>query len=66
VEEVDMRAHYTIAIIVVLATGILAKWFFFSTAPAEAQLRSTLDVFQMTINHPNIKVLPIQNIKDLI
>jgi hypothetical protein len=60
----DMRAHYTMAIIVVLVIGVLTKWFFFSTAPAEAQMRSTLDVFQMTIDHPNIKTLPAQDVKE--
>jgi hypothetical protein len=59
-----MRARHMIAVVIVLVIGVATKWFFFSTPPAEAQLRPTLDVFRMSVDHPNMKELPVRDVKE--
>jgi hypothetical protein len=60
-----MRARYLFAITVVLVAGVAAKWLFFSTTPAEAQLESpTLNILQMQTDYPNMKDMPVQEVTD--
>ena len=60
-----MRAHHIVAVVLVLVVGVGMKWFFFSTTPAEAQLEApTLNILQMETDYPNMKDMPVQNVKD--
>ena len=64
-----MRAHHVIAVVTVLIIGLGAKQFFFPATEAEADIRAvpsaSMNVFQMHIDHPNMKNIPVQKIHDM-
>jgi hypothetical protein len=57
-----MRVHHIFVLVLVVGIGI--KWFFFSTKPAEAQTAPSLNILQMEIDYPNMKDMPVQDVKD--
>jgi hypothetical protein len=63
-----MRLHYAITVVAVILIGFGVKLFFFSAPSAEADLHavknSSMNVLQMHIDHPNIKTLPVLDVKD--
>ena len=65
-----MRSHHVIAVVLALVIGVGIKWFFFPAKPAEAQLSSapsslaTMNMFEMHIKHPNMKDMPVTDVKD--
>ena len=63
-----MRLHYAIAIVAVILVGFGVKLFFFSAPTAEADVyavkNGSMNVLQMHIDHPNIKTLPVLDVKD--
>ena len=65
--ETFVRAHHVIAVVTVLIVGLGAKQFFFPAT--EADLRAvpsaSMNVFQMHIDYPNMKNLPVQKIHDM-
>ena len=63
-----MRLHYAITVVAVILIGFGVKLFFFSAPSAEADLHAvkngSMNVLQMHIDHPNIKTLPVLDVKD--
>ena len=63
-----MRLHYVITVVAVILTGFGVKLIFFSAPTAEADLdavkNGSMNVLQMHIDHPNIKNLPVLDVKD--
>jgi hypothetical protein len=63
-----MRIHHVIAIVAVLAIGLGVKVLFFSShvgvAQVEAPRNASMNIFQMHLDHPNIKNLPVEDVKD--
>jgi hypothetical protein len=61
-----MRSHHVVAIVVVLIIGFGAKVLFFSSPAAEAEVpnNASMNILQMHLDHPNIKALPVEDVKD--
>jgi hypothetical protein len=64
-----MRSHRAIATTIAasLVIGFGAKLFFFSSQAAEAQTVPTgasMNVLQMHLDHPNMKLMPVQLVED--
>jgi hypothetical protein len=63
-----MRPYLAIAIVTVLIVGFAAKIFFFPSPAAEAQssaeTTANIDVFRMHMDHPTIKHLPDETVKE--
>jgi hypothetical protein len=63
-----MRLHYATAVVAIVLIGLGVKLFFFSAPAAEADIHGvkngSMNVFQMNIDHPNIKTLPVLDVKD--
>jgi hypothetical protein len=63
-----MRLHHAIAIVAVILIAFGVKLLFFSAPAAEADMQAnkngSMDVLQMHIDHPNIKNLPVLDVKD--
>ena len=63
-----MRLHHAIAVVAVILIGFGVKLFFFSAPPAEADIHvvknDSMNILQMHIDHPNIKTLPVLDVKD--
>lgn len=61
-----MRIHHVIAIVAVLAIGLGVKVLFFSSpvgvAEVEAPINASMNVFQMHLDYPNMKNLPVQDV----
>jgi hypothetical protein len=61
-----MRIHHVIAIVAVLAIGLGVKVLFFSrpagVAQAEMPINASMNVFQMHLDYPNMKNLPVQDV----
>src|ERR1019366_10339800 len=64
--EAFMRAHHVITVVAVLVIGLGAKQFFFPPVKAEADIPvASMDVLQMTIDHPNRNNHPVQKMHDM-
>ena len=67
-EEAFMRPYHAIAVVAVLVLGFGIKIVFYPSRPAEAQSQvstsASMDAFQMHLEHPNIKALPEQTVKE--
>ena len=62
-----MRYHHAIAVALVLVVGVAVKWFYFSTPTAVAEVAPTpptLNLLQMHTDYPNMKELPVQDVKE--
>ena len=63
-----MRLHYAIAVVAVILIGFGVKLFFFSVPAAEADIyavkNGSMNVLQLHIDYPNIKNLPVLDVKD--
>jgi hypothetical protein len=63
-----MSAHHAIAVAAVILVGFGVKLFFFSAPAVEAGIHSgedaRMNVLQMHIDYPNMKNLPVQDVKD--
>ena len=63
-----MRPYLVIAIVIVLIAGFAAKILFLPNPTAEAQspaaTAAKMDVFQMHLDHPTIRHLPEQTVKE--
>jgi hypothetical protein len=63
-----MRLHYAITVVAVILIGFGVKVFFFPAPIAEADLHAvkngSMNVLQMHIDHPNVKDLPVLDVKD--
>jgi hypothetical protein len=63
-----MRLRYAITVAAVILVGFGVKLFFFSAPAAEADMyavkNGSMNVFQLDIDHPNIKTLPALDVKD--
>jgi hypothetical protein len=64
-----MRSHHVVAVVLALVIGVGVKWFFFPAKPAEAQLSSapplaTMNMLEIHIEHPNMKDMPVTDVKD--
>ena len=64
-----MRAHHAIAVVAVMLIGFGVKLFLFSASTAEADTQAvshaSMNVFQMHIDHPNLKNMPVQKMHDM-
>ncbi len=64
-----MRAHHAIAVVAVILISFGVKMFFFSAPTAEANINAvssaSMNALQMHIDHPNIKNLPAQKMRDM-
>ncbi len=64
-----MRLHHAIAVVAVVLIAFGVKLFFFSAPTAEAGVHavksSSMNVFQMHIDYPNMKNLPMSDEKML-
>jgi hypothetical protein len=58
-----MRSHHVIAIVAVLIIGFSVKVLFFSSPAAEAEVAG-MDVFQIHLEYPNMKDLPVHEVKE--
>jgi hypothetical protein len=62
------RSHYAVAVVVVILIAFGVKLVFFSTpmgdADPHAGENASMNVFQMHIDHPKMKSLPIEDVKD--
>jgi hypothetical protein len=58
-----MRSHHVIAIVAVLIIGFGVKVLFFSSPAAEAEVAG-MDVFQIHLDYPNMKDLPVHEVKE--
>ena len=64
--EVPVRSHHVIAIAVLLVAGFGVKVMFFSSQAARAEALPSvvrMDVLQMHLDYPNMKYLPVQDVK---
>jgi hypothetical protein len=63
-----LRLHHVIAAVAVILIGFGVKLLFFSAPVAEADLHAvenaSMNVFQMHIDYPNMKILPAGDVKD--
>jgi hypothetical protein len=63
-----MRLYRGIAVVAVILIGFGVKLFFFPAPTAEpdthAVKNGSMNVLQMHIDHPNIKNLPVLDVKD--
>jgi len=61
-----MRFHHVIAIVAVLMIGFGVKVFFFSSPAVEAEVpkNAGMNIFQLHMDYPNMKTLPVQDVKD--
>jgi hypothetical protein len=63
-----MRTYYAIGIAILLMVGLGVKVFFFSSsvtdAQRELQTRAGIDIFQMHLDFPKMKTIPVQDIED--
>jgi hypothetical protein len=63
-----MRIHHAIAVVALILIGFGVKFFFFSAPAAEADIRAvnnaTMNILQMQTDYPNMKSLPVQDVKD--
>jgi hypothetical protein len=63
-----MRPHFAIAVVAVVLIGFGVKWFFFPAPAAEADIHAvrngSMNVLQMHVDHPNMKDLPVVDVKD--
>jgi hypothetical protein len=63
-----MRLHYAVAVVAVILIGFGVKLFFFSVPAAEADTyavkNGSMNVLQLDIDYPNIKNLPMLDVKD--
>jgi hypothetical protein len=63
-----MRSHHAIAVVAAVLIAFGVKLFFFSAPAAEADIHAvkgdSMNVLQMHIDHPNMKNLPTQDVKD--
>jgi hypothetical protein len=60
-----MRLHHGIAVVAVILIVFGAKLFFFSSPIAEADVHGTMNIYQMHVDHPNMKDLPVQKVRDM-
>jgi hypothetical protein len=64
-----MRIHHIVAVVSALIIGFAVKVFFFASPVAKAEIEPSinhLDILQMHRDYPNMKSMPVLNIKDLI
>jgi hypothetical protein len=65
----SMRAHHIIAVVAVILISFGVKIFFFSPPTAEADIHAvqsaSMNVLQMTIDHPNRNNHPVQKMNDM-
>jgi hypothetical protein len=63
-----MRSHHAIAVVAAILIALGVKLLFFSAPAAEADIHAvksdSMNVLQMHIDHPNMKNLPVQDVKD--
>ena len=62
-----MRIHHLVAVAAVLVMGTAVKVFFFASPAAQAEIElsnNQLDILQMHRDYPNMKSLPVLEIKD--
>jgi hypothetical protein len=63
-----MRLHYAVAVVAVILIGFGVKLLFFSVPAAEADIfavkNGSMNAFQLDIDYPNIKNLPVLDVKD--
>jgi hypothetical protein len=63
-----MRLHHAIAVVMAILIGLGVNLFFFSAPTAEADINAvknaSMNVLQMQIDHPNMKNLRVQDVKD--
>jgi hypothetical protein len=63
-----MRLRYAITVVAVILIGFGVKLFFFSAPAAEADIfavkNGSMNVLQLHIDHPNIKSLPVLDVRD--
>jgi hypothetical protein len=61
-----MRSHHVVAIFAVLIIGFGVKVLFFSSPAAEAEVpdNASMNILQMHLDYPNMKDLPVQDVKD--
>jgi hypothetical protein len=68
-KEAFMRAHHAIAVVAVILISFGVKMFFFSPPTAEADIHAvqsaSMNVLQMTIDHPNRNNHPVQKMHDM-
>jgi hypothetical protein len=68
-KEAFMRAHHAIAVVAVILISFGVKIFFFSPPTAEADIHAvqsaSMNVLQMTIDHPNRNNHPVQKMNDM-
>ena len=56
-----MRRYYSVALVAVILVGFAVKLFFFPAPPAEAEVRSGLDISRMHVG----KDIPVQKLHDM-
>jgi hypothetical protein len=63
-----MRLRYAIAVVAVILIGFGLRLFFFVAPAAEADIfavkNGSMNILQLHIDHPNIKNLPVLEVKD--
>jgi hypothetical protein len=63
-----MRSHYAIAVVAVILIGFGVKLFFFRAPAVEAGVapgaNASMNILQIHRDHPNIKDLPVLDVKD--
>jgi hypothetical protein len=65
-----MRTYYAIGIAILLMVGLGVKVFFFSSSVTDAQRELQtragigIDIFQMHLDFPKMKTIPVQDIED--
>ena len=62
-----MRSRYVIVTVVLLIIGFGVKVFFSSNPTAEAEVPKNvgMNIFQMHLDYPNMKDLPVHEVKEL-
>jgi hypothetical protein len=63
-----MRTYHILGIAILLMVGFGIKVFFFQSSATEARrdlpARASMDTFQMHLDFPKLKEIPVQDVKD--